>query len=482
MYVKFTELEKETARNVNIVDYLEKNGYRLYNSGHQKYFDEKKHIALSDSQWWYNHKEGVGGGSIDFLVKYLGMDFQKAVISLVGEENIQYLRNRDYKHNLNKPIVQKYKPSKQEEKIKNFILPEKNNTTDNVENYLINERSLDKEIVNKFIEFGKIYEEKKHNNVVFVGFDEENKPVRATLKGTKLNEKGERFRMHVKDSDCNYGFSHKGSSDKVIAFESATDMLAYISLNKNSWERNSYIALGGVTPKPLDYFLKNNETIKKVVLSLDNDIAGIKNSEKIYNKLKEQGYEVSIERSKNKDWNEDIYELVGKSFKECETTQNMKEYIKIVDELKGVESCYSIDIANDVDNCFNEFMKNDKDIGDSFKFAFSLLMDIQKQFYIHTKQDRFILDGMLNYCVKTYNEFEENSPKKINEMYKKYSSLKNGKNLDKSEANQLIFMGQKILSSSIAVTKDLIMIDKKNEIKQQNEIKEGKAMNNLKMR
>ena len=81
------------------------------------------------------------------------------------------------------------------------------------------------------------------------------------------------------------------------------DLLSYISLHKQNWQADSYIALGGVSPTALDHFLKQHNGIREVCLCLDNDRAGLEAVQRIGKQLQHQGYEVITRLPSCKDWN-----------------------------------------------------------------------------------------------------------------------------------------------------------------------------------
>ena len=85
-------------------------------------------------------------------------------------------------------------------------------------------------------------------------------------------------------------------------------MLSYISLHKQNWQADSYIALGGVSPAALHHFLKQNSGVREVCLCLDNDRAGLEAVERIGKPLQQQGYEVSAYLPHYKDWNLQLQE------------------------------------------------------------------------------------------------------------------------------------------------------------------------------
>ncbi len=63
--------------------------------------------------------------------------------------------------------------------------------------------------------------------------------------------------------------------EKVLfVFEAPIDLLSFLCLFKKDWQRQSYLALGGVGEKALLRFLSDRPNIKTVYLCLDSDQAG----------------------------------------------------------------------------------------------------------------------------------------------------------------------------------------------------------------
>ena len=83
-------------------------------------------------------------------------------------------------------------------------------------------------------------------------------------------------------------------------------MLSYISMNKDNWQENSYVALGGVAIDALENVLNINPGIKKVYLCLDNDKAGNEAVERIGKVLDENEMGWDRLTPTLKDWNEDL--------------------------------------------------------------------------------------------------------------------------------------------------------------------------------
>ena len=120
-----------------------------------------------------------------------------------------------------------------------------------------------------FFSTGDIYEEAAHHNAVFVGRDESGIPRYAHQRGTAGS-----FRLDVKGSDKAFNFCYRGEGERLFVFEAPIDLLSSLCLFKKDWQKQSYLALGGVGEKALLRFLSDRPNIKTVFLCLDSDEAG----------------------------------------------------------------------------------------------------------------------------------------------------------------------------------------------------------------
>ena len=82
------------------------------------------------------------------------------------------------------------------------------------------------------------------------------------------------FRLDVKGSDKAFNFCYRGEGERLFVFEAPIDLLSFLCLFKKDWQKQSYLALGGVGEKALLRFLSDRPNIKTVYLCLDSDQAG----------------------------------------------------------------------------------------------------------------------------------------------------------------------------------------------------------------
>ena len=232
----------------------------------------RTHDSLKISNgMWYWFSRGIGGKSaLEYLIKVRDYTFLEAVETILNQRKISA------------PIIYH-----QREKVKNLllILPKKNENNNKVITYLT-ERGIDKDIILECIDNNLIYEDTPNHNVVFVGYDKNNTPRYAGVRATNSSR-------YMKDA---YG-SHKAfsfkldslnTSNEVHLFESAIDLLSYATIQKyknKEWYNDNLLSLAGVyqpakkideskIPLALNYYLNQNQNIKKIYLHFDNDSAG----------------------------------------------------------------------------------------------------------------------------------------------------------------------------------------------------------------
>lgn len=91
-------------------------------------------------------------------------------------------------------------------------------------------------------------------------------------------------------------------------FEAPIDFLSFLTLYPKDWQKHSYVVLNGVAEHAMLQMLCDYPQIDTVSFCLDYDPAGIENSYRLAEIVKEQYPKIKLERlmSVNKDWNEDL--------------------------------------------------------------------------------------------------------------------------------------------------------------------------------
>ena len=194
-------------------------------------------------------------------------------------------------------------------KKKAFHLPAPSKTNDNAIAYL-RLRGIDAYIIAECIKAGTVFESSaaKYTNVVFAGFDSQNCPRYAALRGCMGSFKGE-----VAGSDKRFAFkmTAQAPNNSAHVFESAIDALSYatILLNEDKdWRAENLLSLGGIPPASIDtdrktvpqaivQYLADNPGTSTIHLHLDNDEPGLRASDAIATALYGR-CEVSLEQPK----------------------------------------------------------------------------------------------------------------------------------------------------------------------------------------
>ena len=242
-------------------------------------------LKISNGKWmWWSR--GIGGKSaLDYLIKVRGMDFVQAVQTIMGNGSVSFPTYENIKSYEEQPL----------------LLPEKSPTTDVVFDYLFG-RGIDFEIINHCLEQELIIESLPYHNVVFIGYDEGKEPKYAAYRATNQS----RIMGDCTGSKKQYSFRLTAeNTGEVHLFECAIDLLSYATLMKlegKDWRQFNLVSLAGVyspkqkiedskVPVTLGRLLEKDKTIRRIVLHLDNDIAGRKATKALQTILSDK-YEV----------------------------------------------------------------------------------------------------------------------------------------------------------------------------------------------
>lgn len=285
-YIHFTEEQKDAARQTDLVELLRGQGEQLKRSGKEYQWRDGSDKVTVRGNLWYHQYDEVGGDAIEFVRRFYNKSYPEAVEYLLGG-------------NYGKIIA----PTPVQKKNKEFELPAKNDNMRRAFAYLLNKRGIDRDILYSFVHNKMIYESAKYHNVVFVGYDKDGTPRHANMRGTGSEST---FKGNAPNSTPEYSFHWNGTSKYLCLFEAPIDLLSFISMNKNNWQRHSYAASCGVADRVLFQLLKDNPNIQHVYLCFDNDGPGQTAAKRISDKLSAQGISSQILVPNHKDWNEDL--------------------------------------------------------------------------------------------------------------------------------------------------------------------------------
>ena len=242
-------------------------------------------LKISNGKWmWWSR--GIGGKSaLDYLIKVRGMDFVQAVQTIMGNGSVSFPTCKNIKSYEEQPL----------------LLPQKSPTTEVVFDYLFG-RGIDYEIINHCLEQELIIESLPYHNAVFIGYDENKEPKYAAYRATNQS----RIMGDCTGSKKQYSFRLTAeNTGEVHLFECAIDLLSYATLMKlegKDWRQFNLVSLAGVyspkqkiedskVPVTLGRMLEKDKTIRRIVLHLDNDIAGRKATKALQTILSDK-YEV----------------------------------------------------------------------------------------------------------------------------------------------------------------------------------------------
>ena len=247
-YIHFTEEEKQRAASVDLEEFLRCHGEKRLASGREKRRARDHSVTVRGNEW-YDHAEERGGHAVSFVRRFYNLSYPEAVTMLLGGEA---------------GTIYPSAAERVEEPPKPFVLPPIHSDMRRVYAYLVKHRNIDRSVVAHFAREKLLYEDAEYHNAVFVGTDE-----------------------------CLY------------VFEAPIDMLSYITLYPEDWQRHSYVACCGTSILPVMKMLERMPQIHTVLLCLDNDEAGRLANQRMTEQLAEK-YAVEQLVPENKDWNDDL--------------------------------------------------------------------------------------------------------------------------------------------------------------------------------
>ena len=274
----------QEARQADLVEYLRSKGVALKRKGVGSYcLVEHDSLVITGFKWtWFS--KGLSGNALDYLIKVEGMTFRDAVEALTGK------------------TLQSTGNSAGQRKHRQIIA------------YLCKTRGLDYTRIKQLIEAGYLDTDER-NNCIFNIFEY----------GSRLNNgKGKLIGAELHGSNprkpfkgFSGGFKHgvgfhlnwrckSASVDRLYAFESAIDLLSFITLVENGEvdadiENSVLLSLGGVKPEVLYTCLNAYEVAERVFLCVDNDEAG----ENFLNRFRGiEGFTELRPEGIYKDWND----------------------------------------------------------------------------------------------------------------------------------------------------------------------------------
>ncbi|MBC1212434.1 DUF3991 domain-containing protein [Listeria booriae] len=277
--------KKEAAKKVDIVHFCEVNGFGLTSDNGRDYYGEDH-----DSLWvnretntfrWFSR--GLTGDSIQFVETFFDKKFVEAVNLLTDD---QYTSGD----------IPKFVP-KPKEPFKYFYKHDDN--TEQVEQYLCNDRGINPVIVEALVKKGLIRQStyKGEKDCLFV-WGKTGKRVGVSIQGTTRDEEryGKRGTKKLvgKNSEANYGFNVTlGSPTSIYFFESPIDLLSYWSIHLDKLTDVRLVAMTGLQEKTVWNMIQHTYEARGVMptdvyIACDNDLAG----QRFADRFRETGFEL----------------------------------------------------------------------------------------------------------------------------------------------------------------------------------------------
>jgi len=302
----------EQARTIDLLSYLQANEpHELKRSGLNE-FRTVTHssLVISNGKWIWN-KTGVGGVSaLDYLIKVRGMRFVDAVETVCDSRAAVVSAL---------PVNTANAPKKFA-----FYPPKPSRYATKAVRYL-QQRGISAEVINRCIQMGILFESRyynpqsEHHNAVvcvFAGPNESGRVVFAAMRGVSAD-----FKKDKAGSDKRYNFCLPAKNPNrrhLAVFESPIDALSHATLQqRDGWDCDVHrLSLGGTSNVALISFLERNPQIKRVILHLDNDEAGIIAARKIKMQFNADSRFAHIRVSVNpprrgKDYNEVLQNVIS---------------------------------------------------------------------------------------------------------------------------------------------------------------------------
>ena len=265
--MKVTPEQIERANLINLPDFLRSQGFVLKPVGREYILQEHDSLHIKDNKAgevgkWFRFSENRGGNNIQFVQKFMGLDFVSAVELLSDEKAVP------------SRVYDSIAPPKKRE----ITLHESIDLSRTMQ-YLHDVRGLSIASLEKLTIEEKLSQEETTGNAVFKIFDENGLLVGAEKVGTSADV---RFKSFDKGSANGYGFEMViGEPKSTYFFESAIDAVSFADLHP---EHRDYrlVSMAGVKPSVVTETMKRYAIPpENIYLCTDNDKAGNDFAEKL---------------------------------------------------------------------------------------------------------------------------------------------------------------------------------------------------------
>ena len=266
--MRVTPEQIERANLVNLPDFLRSQGFSLKQVGREYILQEHDSLHIKNNEAgevgkWFRFSENKGGNNIQFVQKFMGLDFISAVELLSNEKAIPF-----HSHSISKA-----EPPKNRE-----IMVHDSKEISRITDYLHNICGLSYDAIAGLIADGRLSQEEKTGNAVFKIFDESGLLVGAEKVGTS----NVRFKSFDKGAADGYGFEIvSGKPKSTYFFESAIDAISFAALHSDQSDYR-LVSMAGVKPSVVTETMKRYAiSPENIYLCTDNDKAGNEFAEKL---------------------------------------------------------------------------------------------------------------------------------------------------------------------------------------------------------
>ena len=277
------------ARQANLAKYLIDAGIPLIRNGNRYKHSEHDSLTFTENAYYWNSRQ-EHGNAIDYLVKYMNMDFIAAVDALTNSarEVVPLLNNTVTTFDISQILT--------------------NPDTQKVKTYLYRQRKIGHDTIEHLIENNLLQQEQRTNNALFLIYDEKNQCVGAEMQGITAK----RFKGIKANSKYGYGFNIRISDDNcfdyALFFESAIDLISFMDYKQNyekkPLSRCLLISMSGLKLNVVRHMTSAFAGKPKPVICVDNDAAG----DAFIADLEQENVDFMLCRpdDSHKDWNDQI--------------------------------------------------------------------------------------------------------------------------------------------------------------------------------
>jgi hypothetical protein len=300
-----TQEQIKLAREADLFAYLQsyEPGVLKRDGPNYRHKEHDSLVYVTGKRYWYWNSRGRSINALDYLIQIRGYGLVDAVNRLVGD----CVQQTTYR-----PVVSRHNDPER----KAFSLPYAKRCATSALSYL-QHRGISSEVISRCFRLGLFYEARYKGEpvCVFVGKDDAGNAKFACMRSITGN-----LKKDVSGSDKRYSFCYppkQPGSKHLAVFEAPIDALSHATLQEmQGWKWDGYrLSLGGTSHVALTAFLERHPEIKRVMLYMDNDLAGITNARKIKTMLREDArfkyIRVSVKPPRQgKDYNEKLIQTL----------------------------------------------------------------------------------------------------------------------------------------------------------------------------